>query len=445
VTAFIVPKRLTLQLCCWLVLLLAVVRSLAAKPTQPNIILIMADDLGYGSLGCYGNTVVRTPHIDQLAKSGIRFTDFHSNGPLCSPTRAALLTGRYQQRCQWVADEELSPVFQQQRRENPIQRWAWGISTKELTIAELLKQHGYHTGIIGKWHLGYDVKFHPLNFGFAEFRGFMGGNVDYHTHIASHGLKELDWWHNREIKNEIGYTTDLLTSYATDFIAKHKERPFFLYLSHAAVHVPLQGRDPTAKKSATATYQEMLSCLDESVGKVLDELRKQQLEKQTLVIFCSDNGGVPVAGINVNGKLSGKKGTLAEGGLRVPMIASWPSVIPAGTTNDETIMSMDILPTCAGLAAAKLPASHEWDGCNITTSLQGKSSLPDRVLHWSSGEAWAIRRSKWKLIGRGANASALYDLKHDLAETTNLIKNETKLVDELLALHRQWSAKVGSR
>jgi arylsulfatase A len=197
--------------------------SEAGAVRKPNIVTILADDLGYGSLGCYGNTGIKTPNIDGLAAGGVRLTDFHSNGSVCSPTRASLLTGRYQQRCAWVGHAELSPVFREQRKQNLPQRWAWGISTNELTIPKLLKQAAYHTGIIGKWHLGYDAKFHPMNYGFDEFRGFMGGNVDYHKHIARYGLKQLDWWHNREIKNEEGYTTDLLTRYTTDFIARNKD------------------------------------------------------------------------------------------------------------------------------------------------------------------------------------------------------------------------------
>ena len=214
---------------------------------RPNIVLILADDLGYGSLGCYGNTEVKTPNIDRLAAGGMRFTDFHSNGALCSPTRAALMTGRYQQRCAWVADEELSPVFREQRRQNLVQRWAWGISAGELTLPAVLKQAGYRTALIGKWHLGYDYTFHPMNYGFDEFRGFVGGNVDYHTHVAGYGTQQLDWWKDRKIENEEGYSTDLLTQYATDFIARNKDAPFFVYLAHGAPHAPLQGRTPSEK------------------------------------------------------------------------------------------------------------------------------------------------------------------------------------------------------
>ena len=350
-------------------------KSAASSPgnatSTPNIVLMLADDLGYGSLACYGNTEVKTPNIDRLAASGMRFTDFHSNGALCSPTRAALMTGRYQQRCAWVADEELSPVFREQRKQNPSQRWAWGISTGELTIPALLKQAGYRTALIGKWHLGYDYKYHPMNYGFDEFRGFVGGNVDYHTHVAGYGTQQLDWWNDRKIENEEGYSTDLLTKYATDFIARNKDAPFFLYLAHGAPHAPLQGREPSKKKSPVETYKEMIGVLDESVGAVIKELRNHHLESNTLVIFCSDNGPAAPRGFAANANLRGKKGSLYEGGHRVPFIASWPETIPPGSTSAESLMTMDLLPTFANLAGARLPADRVIDGMDIMPILKG--------------------------------------------------------------------------
>lgn len=411
----------------------------------PNIVLIMADDLGYGSLGCYGHTGIETPNIDRLAAEGVRLTDYHSNGAYCSPTRAALMTGRYQQRCEWVADEELSPVFRQQRKLNLKQRWAWGISRKELTMPALLGQAGYRTTLIGKWHLGYDSAFHPMNYGFDEFRGFVGGNVDYHSHVAGYGTQELDWWKDRIIENEEGYATDLLAKSAVDFIERNKTRPFFLYLAHGAPHDPWQGRDPAAKKPQVETYREMIEVLDESVGTVIATLRRHDLEKDTLVIFTSDNGAAAPAGFSANGQLAGKKGTLLEGGHRVPFIARWPGVITPGSTCGETLMSMDLLPTFATLAGAKFPANHIVDGIDIMPMLKGASENGQRTLHWRSGRSWAVRKGSWKLIGSGVKANILVNLEKDISEKDNRMQQEPELVDELMKLHRRWTKAVGDQ
>jgi len=434
-------------ICLWLASPLAhTLATAAGTPAQkPNIILILADDLGYGSLGCYGSSGIKTPNIDRLAAGGMRFTDFHSNGPMCSPTRAALLTGRYPQRCAWIDDEELSPVFREQRKQNPSQRWAWGISTSEVTIAQLLRPAGYRTGLIGKWHLGYDFRFHPLNFGFDEFRGFVGGNVDYHTHVAGYGLKQLDWWNGKKIENDEGYTTELLTKYATDFIARNKAQPFFLYLAHAAPHDPWQGKNPNQKKSPTEIYREMIEGLDASVGTIAAALRKNDLEKNTLLIFCSDNGGAAPRGFPANGRLQGRKGGMQEGGHRVPFIASWPGVITAGTTNGSTVMTMDFFPTFAKLAGATTPAGHPIDGTDLMPLLKDPATKSDRVLHWLFGDAWAVRRGAWKLSGEGEKALSLVNLEKDLEEKNNRLSEQPELVSELTNLHRHWIESVGSR
>lgn len=405
---------------------------------KPNIVLIMADDLGYGTLGCYGSREVKTPNMDALAASGMRFTDFHSNGPLCSPTRAALMTGRYQQRCAQVPDEELSPVFRQQRKENPVQRWAWGISKDEVTLPAVLKQAGYRTALIGKWHLGYDAKFHPMNYGFDEFRGWVGGAVDNHTHVATHGTQEMDWWNGQKLENEEGYSADLLTKYAADFIARNKDAPFFLYLAHGAVHTPLQGRAPSKKKSQVELYKEVVGVLDESVGAVMNGLREHRLETKTIVIFCSDNGPAAPPGFAANANLRGKKGTLHEGGHRVPFIASWPGTIPPGTTSGETVMTMDLLPTLADLAGAPLPAERSVDGTNILPILKGGPSTIQRDLHWQSGDDWAVRSGSWKLMGQRSKPATLVNLQNDIGEADNLLAREPARAAELMKAHQSW-------
>lgn len=413
---------------------------------RPNIILIMADDLGYGSLGCYGNKDIQTPNIDLLAANGMRFTDFHSNGSVCSPTRAALLTGRYPQRCEWVSDEELSPVFQEQRKNNPSQRWAWGISTNEITIAGLLRQAGYRTAMVGKWHLGYDFKFHPMNYGFDEFRGFVGGNVDYYTHVALYGLKEPDWWNGKNIENEAGYTTDLLTKYATDFISRQTpDQPFFLYLPHGAPHNPWQARDSGKNKSPQEAYKDMIEVLDESVGKVRGALRKYGFDMNTLLIFCSDNGAQAPKGVKANTPLQGIKGDMKEGGHRVPFIATWPGIIPTAKTNSNTVMTMDFFPTFLKLAGAKTPENHPIDGIDIMPVLKKNSKNTERTLHWRFGDAWAVRKGPWKLIGQGENILSLVNVEKDISEVTNQLSVQPELVNELNILHIQWAALVGNR
>jgi len=418
---------------------------MAVAQCKPNIILIMADDLGYGSLGCYGNTEMKTPNIDRLAASGMRFTDFHSNGALCTPTRAALMTGRYQQRCVKVADEELSPIFRAQRKANPVQRWAWGLSPKEITLPHLLKQAGYRSALIGKWHLGYDIQFHPINVGFDEFRGFIGGNVDCHTHVAGYGLKQLDWWKDKQIENEAGYTTDLLTRYATEFIGQNKDKPFFLYLAHAAPHEPWQGRDPNKKKSAAASYREMIEVLDESVGSIIAAVHKNQLEKNTLLIFSSDNGAAPPPGVAANAPLQGRKGSLFEGGHRVPMIASWPDVIAAGSTNQQPAMTMDFLPTLVKLAGAAIPSGHDIDGIDLMPHLKDNTKAVKRTLHWLHGDVWAIRQGEEKLIGKGKNAQALFHLNNDIGERHNLLKEKPDQAERLRKQHQQWLETISEK
>jgi arylsulfatase A len=413
---------------------------------SPNIVLIMADDLGYGSLGCYGNKDIQTPNIDRLAAKGMRFTDFHSSGTVCTPTRAALLTGRYPQRCEWVEDEELSPVYREQRKNNLSQRWAWGISSDEITIADLLKKAEYRTAIVGKWHLGYDFKFHPKNYGFDEFRGFLGGNVDYYSHVAGYGLKELDWWNGDNIENEAGYTTDLLTKYSENFISRQtQDKPFFLLLTHGAPHNPWQARDSTINKSPKEAYKDMIEKLDESVGKIKAALNNYGFEKNTLLIFCSDNGAQAPKGVMANTPLKGIKAEMTEGGHRVPFIASWPGTIPAGKINTNTVMSMDFFPTFLKLAKVNTPQSHSIDGIDIMPILKNKATSTERTLHWRFDDNWAVRKGPWKLIGQGEKTLSLVNVVKDISEETNQLNKKPELENELLELHQKWTGLVGKR
>jgi len=285
---------------------------------RPNIILIMADDLGYGDVGCYGSKKIQTPNINALARGGVKFTDYHSNCPVCSPTRAALLTGRYQQR---------SGIEGVIYAKGPTRQT--GIALEEITFAEVLKKRGYATGIFGKWHLGYNVEFNPAKQGFDEFVGYVSGNVDYHSHIDGAGVE--DWWKNCEKVPEEGYCTDLITKHGIEFIERHKDEPFCLYLPHEAPHYPYQGReDPPERLSGgrkgkknkgneiTRAYKEMVEVMDEGIGRIVETVRRLGLERKTFIFFCSDNGATKRGS---NGALSGYKGSLREGGHRVPPVA----------------------------------------------------------------------------------------------------------------------------
>ena len=421
----------------------AVARSRAVD--KPNIILIMADDLGYGDIGCYGNRTIKTPNIDALARGGMKFSDYHSNGAVCSPTRAALLTGRYQQR----AGIEGVVYAKGPARET-------GLALEETTFAEVLKKRGYATALFGKWHLGYNVEFNPVRQGFDEFRGYVSGNVDFHSHIDGAGFD--DWWKNLEKVPEEGYTTDLITKHGVDFIERHKDRPFCLYLPHEAVHSPYQGRNdpperlPGGKKGKraqgaeiTRAYKEMIEVMDEGIGRIVDTVRRLGLERKTFIFFCSDNGATKNGS---NGALSGYKGSLWEGGHRVPAIAYWPGRIKPGTTTDQTVLGMDLFATMASIAGAKLPAGFKLDGVDLLGMLTKNEKLPDRTLFWRYRKEKAVRRGPWKLLVRDGKA-ALYNLDQDLGEKNDLARTNArmlkKLEDELAVWDREVSAGVKLR
>jgi arylsulfatase A len=339
--------------CVFCLLVSAITSQCLAAKQRPNIVLIVADDLGYGDVGCYGSTVNPTPNIDALAGSGLRLTDFHSAGPMCSPTRAAMLTGQYQQRFGRLFDTAISGVRDRER----------GLPLKAVTIAELLKQRGYATACFGKWHLGYKPPWLPTSQGFDVFRGLGSGDGDFHTHIDRSGTP--DWWHNNQLESAEGYTTDLLTRYSIEFIEANRDRPFFLYVPHLAIHFPWQGpADPPHRQKGRSYHDDkwgaipepsnvqphiraMIQALDASVGQVVTALQKAGLEQNTLVIFTSDNGGYLTYGdrfrnISSNGPLRGAKASMYEGGHRVPTIFSWPGRIESGVS-DETAHSTDLL------------------------------------------------------------------------------------------------------
>jgi len=412
---------------------------------RPNIIIIMADDLGYGDIGCYGSTKIRTPNIDALARGGMKFMDYHSNCPVCSPTRAALLTGRYQQRC------GIEGVIY---AKGPTRQT--GMALEEITFAEVLKRCGYATGIFGKWHLGYNVEFNPAKQGFDEFIGYVSGNVDYHSHIDGAGFE--DWWKNCEKVPEEGYCTDLITRHGIEFMKRHRDEPFCLYLPHEAPHSPYQGReDPPERLSGggkgrkakgeeiSRAYKEMVEVMDEGIGRIVETFRHLGLERKTFIFFCSDNGATKNGS---NGALSGFKGSLWEGGHRVPAVAYWPGRIKARTITDETVLGMDLFATMASIAGAKMPAGLRLDGVDILPVLTEGGKMPERMLFWRYRKEKTVRKGPWKLLVQN-NQSKLYNLDDDLGEKKNLAEAKPDMVkqleDELSAWEQEVSAGVKLR
>jgi len=408
-----------------------------AAATQPNIVLIMADDLGYGDLSCYGSELVNTPNIDALAKNGIRFTDYHSNGAVCSPTRAALMTGRYPQRT------GVEGVITAARHREV------GLPLEEVTIAEVLRDAGYATAMFGKWHLGYDIKqFGPLRQGFETFEGFVSGNVDYFNKIDQEGHK--DWYIGDELRHVDGYVTDLINDGAVDWIGEHakanEDQPFFLYLAHGAPHYPLQGpgdegfrevgkRIRKMPDDPKPVYKAMIESMDAGIGRVVAELEKRGLRENTLIVFCSDNGQASRYGGSA-GELRGSKGTVYEGGHRVPMVWSWPEVVPNDKEHHATMIGMDMLPTFSALAGTSLPEGVEVDGIDMLTTSTFQFS--ERTLHWVHRDRHAMRAGEWKLVRNGNKKPELYNLDEDLGEQKNLADEHPERVKQMLEAHEKW-------
>jgi arylsulfatase A len=367
-------------LCCLIVAALLPLGTTTVKAaTKPNVIIILADDLGYGDVGCFGSKRFQTPNIDALAADGVRFTDFHSNGAVCSPTRAALLTGRYQQRT------GISGVVTAKSHRHT------GLALEETTFAEIVKTAGYTTALFGKWHVGYQPDYNPVRQGFDEFIGYVSGNVDYHAHLDQTGKE--DWWKQDSLSPEEGYTTDLITNHGVDFIQRNKDKPFLLYLAHEAPHYPHQGRkDPpryTREKGRTKdpvtldVYKEMIEVMDEGVGRIRQAVERAGLSDSTLILFFSDNGP---SNPGSAGQLKGRKGQIWEGGHRVPAMACWAGTIKAGRVSNATLMGADLLPTIAAMAGASLPENVEVDGVSLLPHLTQAEPLAPRPLFWGFKE-----------------------------------------------------------
>jgi len=413
------------------------------KPQKPNIVLIMADDLGYGDLNFYNSKHVNTPNLDALRKGGVLFTDFHSNGAVCSPTRAALLSGKYQQR---VGIEGV--VKAKTGRHD-------GMDEKVLTIAEELKSHNYRTGMFGKWHLGYDTIYNPVKQGFDEFCGFVSGNIDYHSHVDQEGYP--DWYHQSQLRDVKGYSTDLITQDALGFINRNQNENFFLYLPYETPHYPYQDRMSKADRMVGGkprvdfpvagsspdkkeTYARMIEILDENIGLLMSRLKELNLLDNTLIVFCSDNGA---AHAGSNGCLRGKKSTVFEGGHRVPALAYWQGQIEAGSVCNHSLLTFDLYPTFLDVIGVESIQARELDGVSFLKTLQKNKKIKRNYLVWRHGQQYAVRKRDYKLIvDTKKKDTLLFDLRKDLEEKDDLSKIKTHKVKQLLKYYKQWCVSV---
>lgn len=423
------------------------VSAWSAEPQRkPNVIVLVADDLGYADLSLHGSKEVATPHIDSIARNGVRCTSGYVSCPYCSPTRAGLLTGRYQQRF----GHEFNPQLLGQGGAGQ------GLHPDETTIARRLKDAGYATALIGKWHQGEEEKFHPLSRGFDEFFGFLAGA---HNYLTTDDTAYGPIYRGRKRVEFEGHLTDVLAREAIGFIDRHQKEPFFVYLAFNAVHTPLQAPEATLKKFAAIEDPMRRACLaqtaalDDAVGAVLAKLRAAGIEEQTLVFFLSDNGGA-IGKFAANGArntpLRGSKGDTWEGGIRVPFLVQWKGKLPAAKVYNQPVIQLDIFPT--SLAAAGVTPQTEWklDGTNLLPYLEGKETgTPHAALYWRFGEQMALRMGEWKLVradlatdkqfGNIAREPMLFNLADDIGEQRDLSASQPERVKEMQQTWQKWN------
>ncbi|WP_435006099.1 sulfatase-like hydrolase/transferase [Tundrisphaera lichenicola] len=423
----------------------------AEEVRRPNIIVLLADDMGYADVGFQGCRDIPTPHLDALSRASVRCTNGYVSGPYCSPSRAGLLTGRYQQRF----GHEFNP--ERDRRA--------GLPVSEITLVERLRSAGYATGLIGKWHLGIAPRFHPQKRGFDEFFGFLGG---MHTYFAG---SSRDIYRGTKAVQEPVYLTHALSREAESFLDRHQDSPFFLEVAFNAVHTPMDATDDRLARFSSIpnqtrrTYAAMMSAMDDAIGVILNKVHSLGLEEETLIFFLSDNGGPTLRGTTVNGSRNdpfrGSKRTTLEGGIHVPFLVKWKGRLPAGSVYDQPVIQLDILPTA--LAAAGFPIPAEWgvDGVDLLPHLLGRKEMPPHdTLYWRLGPQAAIRRGDWKLVrydlqveATGLTVSAsrsepavgpfrLYNLTEDLGEKSDLSSKHPDKVRELTLAWEEWNHQL---
>lgn len=422
----------------------------ALAADQPNILVILVDDLGYADIGVQGGMSVPTPNIDALAFSGVRCTNGYVSAPYCSPSRAGFLTGRYQTRFGY----EFNPHVGDEAK--------LGLPLDQRTIGDYFRTAGYTTALIGKWHQGFSPRHHPQSRGFDEFFGFLVGAHNFILHKdakakfgAAHSYDMI--YRGRELQKLDGYTTDLFTDEAIAFMNRQGAKPWFLYLAYNAVHTPLEivekhnDRIPASVTDpARRGYLSLLLGLDDAIGRVTTQLRETGRDKDTLIFFLSDNGGSghkPFLAYNtgVNAPLRGDKGQTLEGGMRVPFFVAWPGKLPAGEVYEQPVIALDVLSTAVSAAGIRTPANL--DGVNLLPHLTGESNaVPHASLYWRFGPQKAIRRGRWKLVDwrdfdeKKNSGWQLYDLSNDAGEQHDLAASQTELAAQLSRDWEQWNA-----
>jgi arylsulfatase A-like enzyme len=419
--------------------------SQAPSNNRPNLLFILADDLGWGDLSCYGRPDYETPNLDRLAREGVRFTNAYSAAAVCTPTRCAFITGRYPARTPVGLEE---PITWKKNlvgdRLNTV-----GLPPKYPTIASHHKRNNYETALVGKWQLGYLPTVGPNQSGFEEFFGIMSGGVDYFTHKDAVG--ESDLFEDKVPVDRIGYLTDLLTERAVGFISRRHTRPFYLSLHYTAPHWPWEGptdREVSAKlklgnEGATSggsikTYTAMMKSLDDGIGQVMNALKRAKLDRNTLVIFTSDNGGER---FSYNWPFSGQKFSLREGGTRVPAIVRWPGTVPARRVTDQTAITMDWTTTLLSAGGAKADPSYPMDGEDLLPIIKGAQTNHDRTLFWRTRRQDAIRSGKWKYLRDGDN-EYLFDLSVDEREQADFKESNPEMFKNLRSEFKKWQSGV---
>jgi len=416
---------------------------------KPNVLLIFTDDQGTIDVNCYGSKDLYTSNLDRLAKEGTRFTQFYVGAPVCSPSRAALMTGRYPQGAGVPGNVSSQPGNA-------------GMPTEQITIAEMMKSAGYATGHVGKWHLGYTPETMPNGQGYDSSFGHMGGCIDNYSHFFYwSGPNRHDLWRNgQEVWRDGEFFGELMVDECKKFIDENKDQPFFLYWAINMPHYPLQGKEKWRKKyqhldAPRRMYAAFISTMDEMVGRVVRHLDESGLRDNTLIIYLSDHGHSveqrTFSGGGSSGDFRGHKFTLWEGGIRVPCIASWPGRIPHNAVRDQMAISIDWMPTIAEYCGLKAP-EHKIDGKSIVPVIESENApSPHKVLHWetSRGKHWAVREGDWKLVHNGPATdykgrklpkaeTFLSNMAEDTTETKNLADARPEIVQRLTSLHEQW-------